>query len=109
LVPICTFVLLKYTPSLTYREWNRIYGALTRSSSGLPTADHSKGELVYLEVLGEKLLVIGSGKTVKELLERRSTIYSDRPREVMASELCVIFYMTNVRVRVLNKKQPGWV
>jgi hypothetical protein len=54
----------------TYHAWNERYG-----------------EIVYLEALGTKIVILGSASMINELLERRSAIYSDRPRTVMAYDL----------------------
>jgi hypothetical protein len=58
----------------TYRAWNERYG-----------------EVVYVEALGSKLVVLSSATVINELLERRSTIYSNRPSTVMAVELYECF------------------
>ncbi|KAF8522564.1 cytochrome P450 [Hysterangium stoloniferum] len=54
----------KYTdyPWLTYAEWAKIYG-----------------DLVHVTVLGQSILVLNSYEAAIDLLERRSSIYSDRP------------------------------
>ncbi|CCM05258.1 uncharacterized protein FIBRA_07468 [Fibroporia radiculosa] len=57
-------------PWLTYSEWAKTYG-----------------DLVHLDAFGEHLVVINSIEVAKDLLDKRSTIYSDRPRFVMACEL----------------------
>jgi hypothetical protein len=54
----------------TYRSWNERYG-----------------DIVYVEVFGSKIVVLGSATVVTKLLERRSAIYSDRPSTIMAVEL----------------------
>jgi hypothetical protein len=54
----------------TYRAWNKRYG-----------------EVVYVEALGSKLVILSSATAMNVLLDKRSAIYSDRPRTVMASEL----------------------
>jgi hypothetical protein len=47
---------------LTYRAWNEQYG-----------------EIVSIDVFGQKIVVLGSAAVVHDLLERRSSMYSDRP------------------------------
>ncbi|KAJ7477019.1 putative monooxygenase [Mycena galericulata] len=37
------------------------------------------GKIVYLEALGQPLIVINSAKVAKDLMDQRSSIYSDRP------------------------------
>jgi hypothetical protein len=38
------------------------------------------GPLVYISVLGQGILFLNDAKTVDDLLNRRGTIYGDRPR-----------------------------
>lgn len=51
---------------LTYAEWGRKYG-----------------DLLYLEILGQKILVINTEQIAQELLDKRSLNYSDRPQVLM--------------------------
>jgi hypothetical protein len=51
---------------LTYREWNDQYG-----------------DVVYINALGQKIVILGSAQAVSDLLEHRGTIYSDRPTTPM--------------------------
>ena len=39
----------------------------------------STGDLIYMDVMGQAIVVINSLKIATDLLEKRSTIYSDRP------------------------------
>ncbi|KAF8891878.1 cytochrome P450 [Infundibulicybe gibba] len=55
---------------LAYTEWAKVYG-----------------EIVYLEALGKPLVILNTLNAARELLERRSSIYSDRPHMVMANDL----------------------
>ena len=45
----------------------------------LPTT----GDVVHLNALGTPMLVLGSYKAARDLLDRRSANYSDRPSSVM--------------------------
>ena len=45
------------------------------------------GDLVYMKVLDKHILVVNSVETARNLLERRSSVYSDRPRMPMIVEL----------------------
>jgi hypothetical protein len=47
------------------------------------TLDH----MMYLDALGQPILVINGLKTAFELLDRRASIYSDRPRVIVAHEI----------------------
>jgi hypothetical protein len=43
--------------------------------------------MMYLNALGQPILVINSLKVATELLDRRANIYSDRPRMIVANEI----------------------
>jgi hypothetical protein len=45
------------------------------------------GDVMYLNALGQPMLVINSLKAATELLDRRANIYSDRPRLIVAGEI----------------------
>ena len=42
---------------------------------------------MYLNALGQPILFLNSLKAAAELLDRRSSIYSGRPRLIMAQEI----------------------
>jgi hypothetical protein len=42
---------------------------------------------MYLNALGQPIIVINSLKTAFDLLDRRASIYSDRPRFIVSHEL----------------------
>ena len=42
---------------------------------------------MYLNALGQPILVLNSLKSAFHLLDRRANIYSDRPRFIMANEI----------------------
>ena len=45
------------------------------------------GDVNYLEVLGQPMVVLNSYAACKDLLEKRGAIYSSRPRLVLLTEL----------------------
>ncbi|KAF8512772.1 cytochrome P450 [Gautieria morchelliformis] len=55
---------------VTFSQWARAYG-----------------DLVYLNILGQSMVIISSAHVAYELFEKRSTIYSDRFRFPVASKL----------------------
>nr|BAK09477.1 cytochrome P450 [Postia placenta] len=57
-------------PWLTYSRWARVYG-----------------DIFYLDALGQHIIVINSARVARELLDRRSSIYSGRPHLIMAGQL----------------------
>ena len=42
---------------------------------------------MYLNALGQPMIVINSLSTASELLDQRANIYSDRPRQIVANEI----------------------
>ncbi|KAH9958534.1 cytochrome P450 [Lactifluus volemus] len=61
---------LKSAQWLKYSEWKKKYG-----------------DLIYLNVAGQPMVVINSQKIAADLLDRRAAIYSDRPPLIVASEI----------------------
>jgi cytochrome P450 len=57
-------------PWLTFTEWGKKYGDIT-----------------HIEVLGRHIIVLSSVKTAMEMMDSKSTLYSDRPVLPMAGEL----------------------
>jgi hypothetical protein len=45
------------------------------------------GNLIYLNVIGQPIVVLNSRKVAADLLDRRATIYSDRPRNIVACDI----------------------
>ncbi|KAJ7628753.1 cytochrome P450 [Roridomyces roridus] len=58
----------------TFAEWTKQYGQYDR-------------DCVYVQILGQPIIVLGSLSAARDLLSERSAIYSSRPRLVMAGEL----------------------
>ncbi|KAG0702309.1 cytochrome P450 [Suillus ampliporus] len=57
-------------PWLTFTEWGKKYG-----------------DISHVEVLGQHIMVLNSVKTAIELLDKKSSVYSDRPVLPMGGEL----------------------
>ncbi|PSR97714.1 hypothetical protein PHLCEN_2v4272 [Hermanssonia centrifuga] len=66
-----TFQLPKEYEWLTYQEWSRKYGS----------------DILYFTSWGQPHIVINSAQVASELLEKKSSLYSDRPRMPMLNEL----------------------
>ncbi|KAG1767145.1 cytochrome P450 [Suillus occidentalis] len=60
----------KAEPWKKFSQWRKLYV--------------QTGDLVYVQILGNKLLVLNDMESMRELLEKRSQKYSDRPSFVMA-------------------------
>ncbi len=46
--------------------------------------------MIYMNIMGQSILVLGSVERITDLLEKRSVKYSDRPRMTMLNELYVL-------------------
>jgi hypothetical protein len=55
---------------ITYQSWSQQYG-----------------DVIYLNALGQKMVILGSAEATNELFERRGLIYSNRFRRTMGSQL----------------------
>jgi hypothetical protein len=82
---------LRYLPSTeqerTFATWGEQYGA-RKSFQFMHTAlIKVTGDIVYVHCLGKKILVLNSVEAAHDLLDKRSAIYSDRPRSVVFGEL----------------------
>jgi len=52
-----------------------------------PDSPEIQENIMYLNALGQPIIVFNSLKTASELLDRRANIYSDRPRLIVANEI----------------------
>ena len=48
--------------------------------------------MLYLNMLGIRVVVLNTFEAARDLLEKKGALYSDRPRFVMSKELCVHFF-----------------
>ncbi|KAJ4485324.1 cytochrome P450 [Lentinula aciculospora] len=72
-------------------------------------------DIIHLSALGNSIIVLNSAKTVSDLLENRSSIYSSRPPAVMLGELMGWRFSTVLRPadnswkaqrRIMNQAMP---
>ena len=60
------------------------------------------GDMTFMQAFGQSVLVLNSLKSARDLLEKRSATYADRPALVMAGELMgldqVLSFYYNSRV-----------
>jgi hypothetical protein len=59
-----------------------------------PTSPHltslilaPSGDIIYLNAAGQPMVILNSQKIAADLLDRRAGIYSDRPRNIVASDI----------------------
>ncbi|KAG7094933.1 hypothetical protein E1B28_005736 [Marasmius oreades] len=70
------FSLPQNRPWMVYRDWSRYYDS----------------DLIHLNVFGTHLIVVNSHKAAKELFDKRSAMYGDRPRMTMINELVGLYW-----------------
>ncbi|KAF8492384.1 cytochrome P450, partial [Russula emetica] len=69
--PIIGNVLeLRTQPWFKFTEWRKQYG-----------------DIIYLNAVGQPMVILNSQKVAADLLDRRASIYSDRPRNIVAFEI----------------------
>lgn len=56
----------------------------------------SPGDVVYVHVLGQSLVFLNSPEAAFDLLDKRGSIYSDKPSFVMVGELWVSPFVSAV-------------
>ena len=75
-------------------KWAKQYGT-SNSIACVPSRVKplSPGDVVYIHVLGQSLVFINSAEAAFDLLDKRGSIYSDKPSLVMAGELWVPLFV----------------
>ncbi|KAJ6460518.1 cytochrome P450 [Mycena sanguinolenta] len=55
------------------------------------------GSVVYLNIAGRPIIILNNAKAAADLLDRRGSIYSDRPENIVASEMMTggLFFATS--------------
>lgn len=76
---------------LGYHEMSKQYGAFFVNVLGLASAadSESPGDVMFLQIPMQPILVIDSAQAATDLLEKRSHLYSDR-LQLLMPKLCVI-------------------
>lgn len=74
---------------LLLQQWASKFGSCSLFLFLMPLTHSKIGDLIYLHILGHPMIVLSSLDIVRDLLDKRSSIYSDRPRFVLFSELYV--------------------
>ena len=69
------------------RDCKQKYSAFSDFAVMLLVLTTIEDDMVYLNALGQPVIVFNSIKPAAELLDRRANIYSDRPRLVVANEI----------------------
>lgn len=74
---------------LTVTDWSKIYGG-PFFPSGFPFCGPDApnvGKVVYANVFGLGLVFLNTAEACSDLLDKRGTIYSDKPHLIMCGEL----------------------
>jgi hypothetical protein len=88
--------LLGNAPELWDKTWlfgrdcknaYRVFSFILGSGNTVAYQASTLGDMIYLNTLGQPILVVNSLKVAAELLDRRANIYSDRPRMIVANEI----------------------
>jgi len=75
-------------PWLTFAEWGKKYGKCLLSCQNLAFQLRATGDISHIELMGQHIIVVNSLKTTLEMLDKKSSVYSDRPLLPMVGELC---------------------
>ena len=78
-----------------YDDWRKIYGKslIINSFSSQRFSFFYLGDMIYFKVLGHHFLILSSFERTTDLLEKRSSNYSDRMRLPMLLELYVSYFL----------------
>ncbi|KAG6915074.1 hypothetical protein DXG01_013569 [Tephrocybe rancida] len=80
--------LPKIYPWLTYDRWRKTYGKVFFGTSRAFTQRNDPaGDMIFLDVFRNPILVLNSAEATQDLLEKRGAIYSSRPVRTMQAEL----------------------
>ena len=96
-------------PWKTFASWTKDYGSYIYSVFENLTLKSITGNIVYYHVFGRPTIVLNSYEIAKDLLDKRGSLYVDRPRLVLVQEMyrkliCIARVILNVTLVNL-----GWV
>lgn len=80
-------VLFTKFPWIQFTQWYRTYGLLTALFVSPVLLNQGIGPIVHINVAGKSLLILNTAEIAFDLLDRRGSNYTDRPRLIMAGEL----------------------
>jgi hypothetical protein len=66
-------------PWITYANWKEKHGKCLTLPTNTTQIILTLGDIVYSHILGQHVIIISSVQVARDLLEKRSAIYSDRP------------------------------
>lgn len=74
-------------PERALYKWGKKYGTSLRLYHAFPLKTTFPGDIVYFKVFQSPAIVLNSIDAARDLLDKRGSIYSARPRLVMLSEM----------------------
>ena len=72
---------------LTFMEWKQEFGPTLIAFRENTFLTSLSGDVFYLSAAGQPIVVLNTQKAAGDLLDRRSGIYSDRPRNIVAAQI----------------------
>ena len=85
-----------YKPWVVYDEWRKIYGKTFINQWSFAKNNRTfQGDMIYINVLGQHIVILSSLEVITDLFEKRSSNYSDRKQITMLVELYVIAFRQN--------------
>lgn len=79
-------------PEERFAEWGNEYGLQKSQYFQCCPLTKVPGDVIYIQILGQPIVVLNSLQAARDLMEKRGSIYSDRPRFVLFSELYVTYF-----------------
>ena len=79
-------------PWVAYDKWRKTYGKILHQWLVITNTIQRlniSGDMIYLNVLGQHIVILSSPTVITDLFEKRSSNYSDRKQMTMLNELCV--------------------
>lgn len=70
-----------------FMEWAPQYGTFIHEMCLSLITVTLAGDVMHVTILGQSMVILHSLQAARDLLDKRSSIYSDRPRFVLLSEL----------------------
>ena len=98
-------------PWKSYKKWKDIYGA-TPFQSNINclelTAAITAGDVIYIYVLGNPIIILNSREATRDLLDKRSAYYSSRPVRTMVIDLYVHHVYISISAFHSVSHSPEW-
>lgn len=54
------------------------------------------GDVVHIKIFSQPMIILNSLQAARDLLDKKSSIYSDRPRFVLMAEMCVTWFIAQL-------------